>query len=349
MMLTFDNARGGAPTFDRSYTTWDGRTVDSPGAFLVNELERLDPTLHMPLVAVTWGRDMPLRQDVSIADETSSFTNSTFASAGGIVPAGKHWSGKTTTAISGIGVDIAKTPQALTLWEMELKYTIPELESAIRVGRPIDVQKYEGLQLAHQMDIDEEVYIGDTPFGFAGMLNKSSGTTANPAVTATGAAVGASAGTTWATKAPQEILDDVNALLNATWAASGYAVIPDWMLVPPAQYSLLISRIVSSAGSASVLKFLEENNLARQRGGNLTIHPAKRCIGAGTGGTQDTLGTVDRAMAYTKDQGRIRFPMTPLQRTPIQYQGIYHTTTYYCRLGIVEFVYPETCQYLDGI
>ena len=63
--------------------TFDQRTVDSTGVFLVGELERLDQTMHEPLASVTWSRDIDLRSDVSIADETSSFTNSTFAAAGG--------------------------------------------------------------------------------------------------------------------------------------------------------------------------------------------------------------------------------------------------------------------------
>src|SRR3990170_3842402 len=97
-----------------TFTTHDGRTVDSTGAFLVGELERLDLTLHEPLAAVTWGRDIDLREDVTIADEVSSFTLSNFASAGGLgtgngLGNGKAWIGKDSTQISGISVDISKT------------------------------------------------------------------------------------------------------------------------------------------------------------------------------------------------------------------------------------------------
>ena len=46
--------------------------------------------------------------------------------------------------------------------------------------------------------------------------------------------------------------------------------------------------------------------------------------------------------AYHKKEEFVRFPMTLLQRTPIQYDSIYHKTTYYCRLGVTEIVYPET-------
>ena len=41
-----------------SFMTFDQATVDSTGAFLISELERLDPKLHEPLASVSWGRDI---------------------------------------------------------------------------------------------------------------------------------------------------------------------------------------------------------------------------------------------------------------------------------------------------
>jgi hypothetical protein len=195
-MITYDAMRAGAPRLDHNYVTHDGFTVDSAGAFLVHELERLDPTLHMPLASVTWGRDVDLREDVTIADDAASYTNSTFAAPGGLTPAGINWGGKNTTTIAGIAVDIRKTSQPLLLWEMEVKYSIPELEAAIKVGRPVDTQKIEGLNLKHQMDIDQVVYVGDPAVNFVGLFN-------SPQVTATAASNTGSGGlTTWASKNP---------------------------------------------------------------------------------------------------------------------------------------------------
>ena len=150
--------------------TYDKYTIDSTGAFLIGELERLDQKLHEPLVAVTWGRDIDLREDVSIADEASSYTNSTFAAAGGVSPKGKNWIGKDSNAIPGIGLDIGKTVSPLYLWGTEISYSIPELLSAQQLGRPVDEQKFAGMQLKWQMDIDEMVYIGDTDFTKYGLI-----------------------------------------------------------------------------------------------------------------------------------------------------------------------------------
>ncbi len=357
-MMTFDS--NGSLTNDANgdhfgrklgarFATHDGRFVDSTGAFLVGELERLDQTLHNPLAAVTWGRDIDLREDVSIADEVSSFTLSTYGSAGGLgtgqgIGNGKAWAGKSTDQVTGIGLDIAKVSHQLRIWMSEIKYTVLELESAAKLGRPIDQQKYEGLRLKHNMDIDEQAYIGDAGLGDTGLVNNSLVTNVNnlPA--------GVSSLTTWVNKTPDEILADFNAMLTSTWQASGLAVMPDRVLIPPTQFGYISTAKVSQAGNVSILKYVMENNILTTSGnGKLSIFPLKWCVGAGVGGTIGITGTVDRAVVYTKDIQRVRFPMTLLQRTPIQFQSIYHMTSYYCRLGSVECVYPETLSYWDGL
>jgi hypothetical protein len=333
------------------YRTHDGktRTVDSTGAFLVGELERLDYTLHEPLAAVTWARDIELREDVTIADEVSSFTLTNFASSGSLgtgqgIGNGKAWLGKNTDQIAGVGVDIAKIPHPLRPWGLEIKYTILELESAAKLGRPVDAQKYEALKLKHQMDIDEMIYAGDVPNGATGLLNNALMTNINNVAT------GVSGFTQWAQKSADEILADLNAALTSVWAASAWAVLPKRVLIPPAQYGYISTAKVSQAGNVSILNYILENNIVTTSGqGKLEIYPCKWCIGMGVGGTLGTVGTVDRMLVYTKDKNRVRYPMTMLQRTPVQYVSIYHSTTYFCRLGEVELVYPETAGAFDGI
>jgi len=344
--LFYGDSRGGGRTV-KGVMTHDGKWVDSTGAFLVGELERLDMTLHEPLVEVSWGRDIDLREDVTIADEVSSFTLSTYGSQGGLgagnsIGNGKAWIGKVTDQVAGVGLDIAKTPNPLTPWGLELKYTILELESAAKLGRPIDQQKYDGMQLKYQMDVDEQVYIGDSTLSLTGLCNHTLVTNVNNVVPG-------SNGTTWALKNPDEILTDFNTAITSVWAASGWAVAPGNVLLPPAQYGALSTAKVSLAGNISVLRYIQENNLfTTSTGRKLSILPLKWLIGGGSTGTRGTVGN-DRMVVYTKDKKRVRFPMTLLQRTPIQYDSIYHKSTYFGRLGAVEVVYPETIGYFDGI
>ena len=312
--------------------TFDARTIDSTGVFLVGELERLDQTLHMPLASVTWSRDIDLREDVAITDDVSSFTNSSFAAAGGPSPAGKNWISKETTAIQGIGLDIGKTPNPLTLWGIELGWTLPELMAAQQLGRPVDQQKFEAMQLKHNMDTDEQVYIGDSVLGVTGLVNNTAVTNVSNADTGN-----------WATATPDQMLDDVNELLDSAWSAAAYAVCPGRILLDPTNWSRLVQRKVSDAGNISVLNYLRENSIANGLNGRpLEIFPSKWLTGRGAAGA-------NRMVAYTKDKNRIRFPMVPLQRTPLEYRGINQITTYFGRLGVVEVVYPETVAYRDGV
>lgn len=365
-MVTYGNARGaifmdqGLPAspgkplgYGTSTTggirTHDGQFRDSTGAFLVGELERLDQTMHEPLAAVTFGRDIDMREDVTIADEISSFTLSTYGSASGLgagqgIGTGKAWIGKVTNQISGVGIDINKITNPLTPWGLELKYTILELESAAKTGRPIDQQKFAGLTLKHQMDIDEQVYFGDTNLAAGGLIN-------HPLVTnVTNVANGAGGSPLWVQKTPDEILTDTNEILTSAWAASGYSVIPNRLLLPPVDFGYITTQKVSLAGNVSILKYLRDNNLWTTSGnGQLDIFPAKWLVGAGAGGTIGVSNGKDRMIAYTKDKQYVRYPMTMLQRTPIQFDSIYHKTTYFCRLGNVEIVYPEVFAYRDGL
>lgn len=320
-----------------SMMTFDRATIDSTGAFLVGELERLDQRLYEPLYSVTWSRDIDLRTDVTIADEASAFTQSTFAAVGGTSPNGKAWVGKESSVIASLALDIGKTSQPLYLWAMQIGWTIPELESAQKIGRPVDQQKYTGMTVKYQMDTDEQVYIGDTPLGSYGLVN-------SPLVTnVSNVVAGAATTLTWVTKTPAEILKDVNELLTSAWAASGWAVVPERLAIPPVQFGYLASQVISSAGNMSILEYLRINSIANaQNGRPLEIVPLKWLTGRGTSST-------DRMVAYTKSERFVRFPSVPLQRTPLEYRDLRQLTTYFGRLGSLEFVYPETIAYRDGI
>jgi hypothetical protein len=349
--------------YDRPYRSHDGKYYDSSGAFYHGELVRLDQTLHLPLASISWGRDIDLRQDVTVADEATSWTLSTFTSPGGLgmsnsITGGKAWIGKSTTEIAGVSVDIAQLTKPLRPWAIELKYTVLELESALKIGRPIDQQKYQGMKLKHQMDIDAMVYVGDSDTGDRGLVNlpvSGPGIPGVGVITNLPAGVGGSTG--WSVggatgKTPAEILSDVNFALNTVWQNSAWAVVPSRILLPTAQYGYIATQLVSTAGTTSILRYVEENNiLARSGAGRLEIYPSKWCNGAGAGGTIGTPapGASDRMVVYTKNSEYIRYPMTLLGRTPIQYDAIWQKSTYYGRLGVLEVIYPSTIGYFDKL
>lgn len=329
-----------------NFQTFDQATIDSAGAFLVGELERLDPMIHEPLVDTTWDRDIDLRTDVTMGDESSSYTNSTFASTGGPSSSGISWAGKESTTVSRINVDIDKIVNPLTLWTETVSYTITELLSAQQLGRPIDTQMLAGLNLKHQMDTDQMVYVGDTTVGATGMLNHS--LVSNTATVAGSASAGNP--TQFSAKTPDEITADFNELLTSVWAASGYKAPPKNVLVAPNPFGYLTTTKVSEAGNISILKYVKENNVfTAQHNIELEIYPVKWLDKANLNGPGGSPASSDRMAAYTRLETYLRYPMVPLQSMQPQYRGIWIDVPYYGRLGRVEAVYPETIGYRDGI
>ncbi|MDB5448309.1 MAG: putative bacteriophage protein [Phenylobacterium sp.] len=327
-----------------NFVTFDQAAYDSAGAFLIGELERLDPMIHEPLVSTTWDRDIDLRTDVQMGDEHSSYTTSSFGSAGGAAPAGISWAGKATTTLPRAQLDIQKVVNDLTLWAEEVSYTVPELISAQQLGRPIDTQMLSALNLKSNMDIDQLVYVGDAAIGATGLVNHT-------LVTNTGnVANGSTAAPQWVTKTPDEIVADFNELLISVWAASGYKAPPDKVLVAPNPFGYISTVKVSEAGNVSILSYVQENNImTAQFKRPLEILPVKWLDKANINGPGGSAATYDRMVAYSQRPEYVRFPFVPLQAMQPQYRGIWVAVPYYGRLGRVELVYPETVGSRDGI
>lgn len=340
-------ALSGVPTLRKpnyvrdAYQTFDQATMDSAGAFLVSELERLDPTIHEPLIATTWTRDIDLRTDVQLGDETASYTVSSFSASGGVAPAGIAWASNEVTSAPRVSVDIGKISNPLNLWAMEVAYTIPELSAAQRTGRPIDIQMIAALNKKHQMDADQLVYVGDSTLSRTGLMNSALVT--NVADVANNAA---GSSKLWAAKTPDEILTDINELLVSVWKASGYVAPPTKLALSPTTFGYISTQKVSSAGNETILSYLKERNiLTAERGIPLEIVSVKWLDSAARGLAAGN----DRMVAYSQRADYVRFPMVPLIPAVTQFRGIWVVVPYFGRFGVVEVVYPETVGYRDKI
>ena len=301
--------------------------IASTGAFLVGELEKLDKTLYEPLSDFTWTRDMPIREDVTLSDEVTSFMLSSFASGfGGTGVGGKNWIRGASTTPAQPAVSSTKVTSPMTPWGMEVAYDVFELQKALAVGRPIDVQKYDAMKLKHNLDIEQMVYLGDTEVGVKGLLNNDD-------------AVGTVAlGKVSATITADEVRTIFNNVLKAAWKETSYIRCPNRLLIEPELYAKLASTPLENTDK-SVLEWVKVNNLATSVGANLEILPCRllsdKSINSGKG----------RIVAYTMARDVVRFPLVQLQKMPVQYRSYQQVVPYYGALGAVEFVRPEMVFY----
>lgn len=318
------------------------KTRDSALSFYVNQLDNLDKRLYLPLTSVSWGRDIKLRSGITMSNESTSFIQSAFAASGSLAQGSGNtggnmpWISPETTAIPGVSIDGTRVVLPLRLLAREISFTSVELERSQLLGQPIDAQKTDALNTLYQMNTDQMVYIGSTDVAATGLLNNASVTTGN-------VVNGIGGSPLWVNKTPTEILADVNTLIQSAWSASAFAVCPSELRLPPAQFAYLSSQLISSAGSQSILSFLEQNSISlRINGKALNIQPVKWLTGRGAGST-------DRMVVYTNEENRVRFPMVPIRRETAYYQGIRFTAPYLWAFGQLELVYPETVQYADGL
>lgn len=312
------------------------KTFDSTLAYYVNQLDNLDKKLYEPLFSVTWGRDIKLRTGITMANESTSFIRSTIGAVGTQNATGKPWISPNTTTLPGVSINGERVTLPLRLLGQEVSYSSVELERSQLLGQPIDAQKFNALNTIYQMATDEMIYVGDTAVGAEGLVNST-------LVTSGSVPNGTGGSPLWINKTPDEILKDVNDMITAAWQASGFAVCPDKLLLPPTQFAYISSQKISTAGNVSILTFLEDNSISlRVNGRKLDIQPLKWLTGRGAAGA-------DRMVAYTNDEERVRFPMVPIRRETPYYLGIKFNAPYIWAFGEVEFVYPETAVYRDGI
>lgn len=305
----------------------DAETISATGAFLVGELERLDSRIYEPIADFTYGRDIDLRNDVTIADEVSSFIQSEYMGGFGGTGAGKKSfiKGPDSTP-ARVSVSLKKVATPLTLWGMEVAYTIFELQKAMQAGRPIDAQKHSAMRMKHQLDIDTQVYVGDDEIGVKGLLNSDQVTHEN---------VG-----TWTDSTDvKTVIGYFNNILEKAWKATQYNRIPKNLLVPPAIFGKLVSTQLTNT-EMNLLRYVEANNLSVANGGTLTIRPVRWLA-------DTTLFSTPRIVAYTKAEDVVRFPLVPIVSLPVQYRNFEQAVPYFAALGGVEFVRPEMVYYAD--
>lgn len=312
-------------------------------AFLVGELEKRDPKLREPLTSVTYPRDIVIKTGGGFVENVSAY-NVSYATGegtdGGIM-------GGETNALPIMQADIGKDIYKVFTWGHVLKVPFIDQQKLQNIGRSIDDILDKGIRLKHNKTMDNNVYLGFPKFGTYGITN-------NPAIATSSAAIGASGSTLWANKTPDEILDDINEVMNATWAASQYDLsgMANHILVPPEKYKYLVARKVSTAGNISILEFLLENNIGKNQGIDLFIAPSRWCIGSANGGVGAGTGGADRMVAYANDEDRLQVDETvPLMRAMTQPDATQfaYLTDYVAQFGQVKFLYLTPAAYVDGI
>lgn len=315
---------------------FDGAGIASGGAFLAAELEKLNPKILEPLSNVSYQEDMPFDEGGGWVDFTSNF----FVDYATTAKDEDSIIGTNTTDIPVSKANVSKDVFKVHTFSEALSYSYIDMQKSNKVGRDIQKLMDGGLRLNYNKLLDKNTYQGITKAGTYGLLN-------NPNVTSYSAANNA-AGTSklWKDKTGQEMLDDVNTLAAAIFAACEYdpSGIPNHLLLP-VEIMIYITRPMTIAGCNSIMEYIQQNYFGLQYGVSLVIKGRRWCTGAGASSS-------NRMVMYVNDINRIVTDLTvPLMPVITQFvpTQVSYVTPYVSQFGQVKFLYLQTIGYMDGI
>ncbi len=314
------------------FATMDANGIASGQAFLVSELEKRDTLIRTPLTSFTYARDVNVRVGGGW-DEFVSALQVEYGVTGGSGDGLVH-------APGADGIPMAQANFDKKLWKTHVvslgsRVMWVDMQRGNMTGRNLDTLLRDGIRLAYDKHLDQNTYVGLSSFGTTGLIN-------NTDVTATTATNG-----NWASATADQILEDVNEAIIAAWAAAEYDrdAIPNHILVPYEQFNILATTKVSSAADKSILQYVLDNNIAKANGVDLFIGATAYCKSAGTGST-------DRMVVYCNREKYVALDeLVPLTRamTSPNTEHFCYDTAYAANVSELEFFYPETAIYSDGI
>ena len=302
--------------------------------FLRKELEKVDEEILEPLTGTDWPRDMPVITGGGLVDSIAS-VDVTYASSG---QEDDNLFYDAYNDIPVIQADLSKQIARTFNFAEYMAFSVMEDEKMRKIGRdPIDFLN-KGIRLHCDKVIDRNVYVGFRKVASTGLCN-------NPNIVRSSARAGAGGQTQWRNKTADEILNDINSVLSAVWAANDCASdgLPNHILVPVEQFGMLVTRKVSDDSERSILTYVLENNIAAQQGKPLVISACKWCSTIGASYS-------DRMVVYMNQQDRICFNLTqPLRRMETETADLRIKIPYIAQFSEVRFLYPSTVRYMDGI
>ncbi|MCP3685816.1 MAG: DUF2184 domain-containing protein [bacterium] len=233
--------------------------------------------------------------------------------------------------INEIGTDKITVPVELGATGYE--YSDEELRQAIQLGRPLPQLKSNTARRAVEELTQRTAMFGDTTHNLPGFLNNVNVTAAS--------VVNPGSGTEWINKSPTQILFDINDFMGDIFVDTLQIERADTLLLPTSQWNYIATTARSAQSDTTILKWLIANSpyLASEA----DVIPVPELAGAGSGAT-------DRMMAYTKDIDKVvlHIPM-PLRFTEPQRKGRGFEVPGEFKIGGVEFRYPASARYADGI
>jgi hypothetical protein len=236
-------------------------------------------------------------------------------------------------------VDRAKFETGVEMAAIGYGYTVEELAQADMMNVSLTPDKADAAREAYEEFVDDVALYGNVTKGFYGLISY-------PGVAAINApADGTGASRAWANKTPVQIARDINLGLTGVWTDTKQIGMANTVLLPPEQYSYIVTTMFDPNGNQTILDWIEKTNIyTKVTGQKLLVRSVRGLETAGSGGSA-------RMVIYKRDPKvlKMHIPMRhkflePMRTGPLLYEipGIF-------RLGGLDVKRPAYIRYIDMI
>jgi hypothetical protein len=230
-----------------------------------------------------------------------------------------------------VGTERAVTPVELA--GIGYDYSDEEIRQAIYLGQPLPQRKANAARECYEDLTQRTGYFGDLTLNLPGFLNNAnvpSSVVVNPG-----------AGTEWVNKTPDEITFDINDFLGDIFVDTLQIEQADTLLLPTQQWNYIATTRLDIVNNTTILEYIVSKS--PYLNSTADVIPIPELVGAGVGGS-------DRMVAYTKSTDKVVYYITmPLRFTEPQREGLGFIVPGAFKIGGVEFRYPLSARYADGI
>lgn len=202
------------------------------------------------------------------------------------------------------------------------EFSLTEIGQAMMLGRSLGTEGASAARLAYEQLVDGVALAGDS--GYEGLYNTTG-------ITSTAAAAA------WAGATAAQILADVNAVLSRIVAATGGIDVPNTLVLPLAQYSLIAGKQIDATSSMTIMEYVQKSNVyTAMTGQPLTIIADVRLSA--------------KAVAYKRDPAvlKLHMPMA-LRFLPPQLVGLKVQVPAMFRFAPLNIRRPKAIQYVSGL
>ena len=216
-------------------------------------------------------------------------------------------------------------------------YNLQEIRSAAFANKPLQARRATAARRANDQTVNTVGWFGDSTYNLQGLLS-------NPNSTAAVAPDGASTTPQWTTKTPTEILADINNTVNGVIALTKGVEVPDTVLLPIDQYTLISTTARSTTSDTTILQYFLRNQPIVNR--VEWVNELKDVATPPSGAT----GPMDVMVVYKMDADKLTLEIPqPYEQLPVQERNLEFVVPVHSRCGGVIIYYPLSISVLEDI